>query len=60
MLVAGAGPASNLLLALVGAGAQLVPVSPMTLGEPECLGASGGAAGGGVQINVLLAVFNMP
>ena len=60
VLVAAAGPASNLVLALVASVAlRLVTVAPVTLGEPNV---SAPIASFLVQlklINVLLAVFNM-
>lgn len=60
VLVAAAGPASNLLLALAASVAlRLVPVAPVTLGEPNV---SAPIVSFLVQlklINVLLAVFNM-
>jgi Zn-dependent protease len=54
VLVAAAGPASNLAIAAVGAAAARVlapPGSPPDLGAQVCLLA--------VELNVLLAVFNM-
>ena len=60
MLVAAAGPASNLLLAFVAALAlSLLPVSPMTLGEPNVSAPLAALLAGAIQLNVLLAVFNM-
>jgi Zn-dependent protease len=60
VLVAGAGPASNLLLAFVAALAlSLFRVSPMTLGEPNVSVPLAALLAGAIQINVLLAVFNM-
>ena len=60
MLVAAAGPASNLLLAVAAAIArQLFTVSPVTLGEPNITAPLATLLGGAVRINVLLAVFNM-
>jgi Zn-dependent protease len=51
VLVAAAGPASNLVLTLLAATALLLaPVKPLILGELLSLA---------VQLNVLLAVFNM-
>jgi Zn-dependent protease len=60
MLVAAAGPASNLLLA-VGAsiGLSLLTVAPMTLGEPNVSAPVAALLSQSVRINVLLAVFNM-
>src|SRR5207237_5581664 len=53
-------PASNLLLA-VGAAVVLrvLPVSPMTLGEPNVSAPIASLLSRAMQINVLLAVFNM-
>src|SRR6478609_4600617 len=60
VLVAAAGPASNLVLALLAALAlMLVPVSPMTLGEPNVSVPIAALLARALQINVLLAVFNM-
>jgi Zn-dependent protease len=60
VLVAGAGPASNLLLAFIAALAlSLFRVSPMTLGEPNVSVPLAALLAGAIQINVLLAVFNM-
>jgi Zn-dependent protease len=53
VLVAAAGPASNLVLATIAALAlRLLTVSQVTLGEPNVFSSA-------LQINVLLAVFNM-
>ena len=58
--VAAAGPASNLLLALAAAiGLWLIPVSPVILGEPNVSAPVASLLSGAMQINVLLAVFNM-
>ena len=60
VLVAAAGPASNLGLALLAAlllGA--IPVSPVRLGEPNMSAPLASMLGSAMQINVLLAVFNM-
>ena len=60
VLVAAAGPASNLVLAVLAAIAlQLLPVSPMTLGEPNVSAPMASLLSRALQINVLLAVFNM-
>jgi Zn-dependent protease len=60
VLVAAAGPASNLLLALVASlGLGLLPVSPMRLGEPNVSAPFAALLAQAVPINVLLAVFNM-
>jgi Zn-dependent protease len=60
VLVAAAGPASNLVLAF-GAAAILnfVPITPVTLGEPNISVPVASLLVGAVQINLLLAVFNM-
>ena len=60
VLVAAAGPASNLALAVAGAVALLlVPVSPVTLGESNVMAPLASLLSRAIQINVLLAVFNM-
>ena len=62
VLVAAAGPASNLVLALAAATVlrlRLLPVSPVTLGEPNVSVPIASLLSGAMQINVLLAVFNM-
>jgi Zn-dependent protease len=60
VLVAAAGPASNLLLALAAAVLlRLVPVSPVTIGEPNVSAPLASFLAQLKQINVLLAVFNM-
>lgn len=60
VLVAAAGPASNLLLA-VGASIalNLVTVSPMRLGEPNFSAPIASLLSGAILINVVLAIFNM-
>jgi Zn-dependent protease len=60
MLVAAAGPVSNLLLA-VSASILLaiVPISPQTLGESNVSVPIAALLSRLVQLNVLLAVFNM-
>jgi Zn-dependent protease len=60
MLVAAAGPASNLVLALVAAIAlRLLTVTPVTLGEPNISAPVASLLSQLRQLNVLLAVFNM-
>jgi Zn-dependent protease len=60
MLVAAAGPASNLVLAVVAAiGLRLLTVSPVTLGEPNISVPVASLLSRALQLNVLLAVFNM-
>jgi Zn-dependent protease len=60
MLVAAAGPASNLLLAFAAALAiRLVPVSPVMIGEPNVSAPIASLLTRAIQLNVLLAVFNM-
>jgi Zn-dependent protease len=60
MLVAAAGPASNLVLATIAALAlRLLPVSPVTLGEANVSVPVASILSSALQINVLLAVFNM-
>jgi Zn-dependent protease len=60
MLVAAAGPASNLTLAIVSALAlAIVPVSPVTIGEPNVSAPLASTLSLAIRINVLLAVFNM-
>ena len=55
-----AGPVSNLALAVSAAVAlRLLPVSPMTLGEPNVSAPMASLLSRALQINVLLAVFNM-
>jgi Zn-dependent protease len=60
MLVAAAGPASNLAMA-VGAAMvlRLLPISPVTLGEPNVSAPVAAILGQALRLNVLLAVFNM-
>jgi Zn-dependent protease len=58
--VAAAGPASNLLLAVAASlTLALLPVSPMTLGEPNVSVPLATLLSNAMRINVLLAVFNM-
>jgi Zn-dependent protease len=60
VLVAGAGPASNLLLAFAASLVlSMFPVSPVTLGEPNVSAPLATMLRMATQINVLLAVFNM-
>ena len=60
VLVAAAGPVSNLTLAVVAALLlRLIPVSPVTLGEPNISVPVASMLSRALQINVLLAVFNM-
>jgi len=60
VLVAAAGPASNLVLAVLAAIAlRLLPVSPVTLGEPNLSAPMASLLSRALTINVLLAVFNM-
>jgi Zn-dependent protease len=60
MLVAAAGPASNLVIACVAATAlHAMPVSPVTLGEPNVSAPMAVLLGSAMRLNVLLAVFNM-
>ena len=60
VLVAAAGPAANLALAIIAAAAlRLVPVSPVTLGEPSISAPLASLLSRAIQLNVLLAFFNM-
>jgi len=60
LLVAAAGPASNLVLALAAATVlRVVPISPVTLGEPNVSVPIASLLGRAMQINIWLAVFNM-
>jgi len=60
VLVAAAGPLSNLILATIGAVAlRLLPVSPVTLGEANVSVPAASIFSTALQLNVLLAVFNM-
>jgi Zn-dependent protease len=60
MLVAAAGPVSNLILAVVAAILlAIVPISPQTLGESNVSVPIAALLSRLVQLNVLLAVFNM-
>jgi Zn-dependent protease len=60
VLVAAAGPASNLVIAItVAIGLRLLPVSPVTLGEPNISVPVAQLLSRALRLNVLLAVFNM-
>jgi Zn-dependent protease len=60
VLVAAAGPGSNLVLALVAAiGLRMLTVSPVELGEPNISVPVATLLSRALQLNVLLAVFNM-
>jgi Zn-dependent protease len=60
VLVAAAGPASNLVLAVVAAVILAAfPVSPMVLGEPNISAPVAASLRLAVRLNILLAVFNM-
>ena len=60
VLVAAAGPASNLTLAVVAALVlKLLPVTPVTLGEANISVPIASMLSRALYINVLLAVFNM-
>jgi Zn-dependent protease len=60
VLVAAAGPGSNLVMAFASASLlALLPISPVRLGEPNVSAPLATLLSGSVQINVLLAVFNM-
>jgi Zn-dependent protease len=60
VLVAAAGPASNMVLAVSAAIAlQVLPVSPVTLGEPNVSVPVAQLLSQALRLNVLLAVFNM-
>ncbi len=60
VLVAAAGPASNLVLAFTAASLLAVlPVAPVVLGEPNVSAPVATLLNRMVQINLLLAVFNM-
>jgi len=58
--VAAAGPASNLVLAVIAAIAlRLWPVSPITIGEPNVSAPIASLLASALRVNVLLALFNM-
>ena len=60
VLVAAAGPASNLVLAVVASVVlRMLPVPPVTLGEPNVSVPLALLLSGAIRLNVLLAVFNM-
>jgi Zn-dependent protease len=60
VLVAAAGPASNLVMAFAAAVVlRLITVTPVTLGEPNVSAPLATLLAQLVQLNVLLAVFNM-
>lgn len=60
VLVAAAGPASNLTLAVIAALIlKLMPVSPVTLGETNVTVPIASMLSRALYLNVLLAVFNM-
>ena len=60
VLVAAAGPASNLTLAVIAALIlKLLPVSPVTLGEANVTVPIASMLSRALYLNVLLAVFNM-
>jgi Zn-dependent protease len=60
VLVAAAGPASNLILAVVAAMLLRVwPVAPVALGETNVSAPVAAVLSRALQVNVLLAVFNM-
>ena len=60
VLVAAAGPASNLVMAFGAATVLAVlPVSPVVLGEPNVSVPLASLLNSAIQLNLLLAVFNM-
>jgi Zn-dependent protease len=60
MLVAAAGPASNLALAVAAAIVLAVmPVAPVRLGEPNVTAPLAALFSRAVQLNLMLAIFNM-
>ncbi|MGB7220651.1 MAG: site-2 protease family protein [Vicinamibacterales bacterium] len=60
VLVAAAGPASNLALAVSAALVlALLPISPFRIGEPNVTAPIANLLSFALRINVLLAVFNM-
>jgi Zn-dependent protease len=60
VLVAAAGPASNVLLAFAAAAVlALLPIDPVVIGEPNVSAPLATLLNRAVQINLLLAVFNM-
>jgi Zn-dependent protease len=60
MLVAAAGPASNLVMAVAASAVLAVmPVSPVVLGESNVTAPMAAFFRMAVQLNLLLAIFNM-
>ena len=60
VLVAAAGPTSNLIIAFVAATTlAIMPVSPMVLDQPNVSVPLATLLGRAIQLNLLLAVFNM-
>jgi Zn-dependent protease len=60
VLVAAAGPASNLLLAIISSSLLvLMPITPVTLGEPNASAPIAALLSQAIRLNVLLAVFNL-
>jgi Zn-dependent protease len=60
LFVAAAGPASNLVLALVASMAlRVLPVAPATLGEMNISVPAASILSRTLELNVLLAIFNM-
>jgi Zn-dependent protease len=60
VLVAAAGPASNLLLAIAASAViAVLPVSPVILGEPNVSAPLARLFSEAIELNILLAVFNM-
>ena len=59
-LVAAAGPASNVIMAIVAAVLlSVIPVTPVTLGQPNVTAPLASICSFALQINLLLAIFNM-
>ena len=60
VFVAAAGPASNLMIAIVAIVLlQLIPVSPVVRGEMNVTAPLATLLNGAIRMNVLLAIFNM-
>jgi Zn-dependent protease len=60
VLVAAAGPASNLLLAVIASFLlAMMPVTPVTPGDPNAAAPIAALLSRAIELNVLLAVFNM-
>ncbi len=60
MIVAAAGPASNLVMAFSAAVLlSVLPISPVVLGEPNLSAPAANLLSMAVRLNLLLAVFNM-